>query len=176
MTERLPHTQTGIDAWVLEALGNNTFQTRSGIEMAYRNDPDRICVYALDDSIHQLEVTVQDGYLSFDVFTKGYNGNPEARHPDLYAKDFIKQALAIFRQRGFEVRGLQSDWLNFSQYASEDIVRYEAHLKTGWSQPDAALQTWCGQLAQQLGFTRVTELTESRTNTGHLRKLTVTFE
>lgn len=176
MTERLPLTSVGIDSWVLQALGSNTFHTKSGIEMAYRNSPDCICVYALDESVHQLEVTVHDGYLSFDVFTKGYNGDPEARHPDLFAKDFIQQALTIFRQRGFEVRGLHSNWLNFSQHASEDIARYDAHVKAGWSQHDAALQTWCGQLAQRLGFTRVVELTEVRTTTGHLREVTVLFE
>lgn len=103
--------------------------------------------------------------LSFSVFTRGYQGNPDRRHPDFYAKKLALRMYNYFVDQGVEINALKGTWIegqgdtNLEAF-DRNLLEYEPMIEQGLiSREEAlkksALNTWTGQLAQELGFSEV---------------------
>ncbi len=167
----------GIADSILESIGQADFISRSGQKMRYVNSENEISIYTYDADITKLSIQIDsDGFIHFDVYTKGYKGDPNLKHPDFFAKEFMQKAIAIFRKRGYRIRGFKSTWLNFGNFTSDNTLAYLSNKQAGMPAAEAALNTWSGKLAKSFGFKKVTQVEEDSTTSGELISVDVTFE
>lgn len=102
---------------------------------------------------------IDKGALVFSAFTKNKDG---VRHPDMYAKELLIEALAFFeRNRGIQIKIIRGRWWPPDKHNMG--VNYESFLaflggNTNQGKDrliDAARETWTGRTAMELGFVNI---------------------
>ena len=110
----------------------------------------------------------QPDLVEFISNNKGWQGDLEAKHPDIYTRGLIEESITFFRQQGNEVNGIEALLVHLPGGRMEDIYRqYAANLEAIHDRPvteddrkDAARNTWIGAVAAAQGFTEVTKAEE----------------
>lgn len=85
------------------------------------------------------------GVLTLNLNTKGYKDDPELRHPDMYAGEFVGNALRILKRRGIVPCTFQGVWSNISGYRDNYHQFHRAYDKTKDNRAEAARETWSGR-------------------------------
>jgi hypothetical protein len=94
---------------------------------------------------HFIAELLSDGFLSFDIDTRGKDGGP---NHDLYAAELVQLSLEYFKKTRGGIRGIHAQWVrntnltNYAQFIEKKNLGIE----------EAAKQTWTGKLAAKLGY------------------------
>lgn len=148
---------------------NEISQTKglnSGRDLITNIQPDLISITDAKDDRLQFEAKVRKETLVVTVKTRGYEGDPDKKHPDLFASQLVKKSLQFFELKGHSIAKWKDIWSK-SGDLSDNWDQFEAYLQshrvagqeiTQQQLRDAAQHTWTGHLAQELGFSQVESL------------------
>jgi hypothetical protein len=144
----------GIQASVLTTIGKGPTEGQiSHRKLIYEATERSILVTDEQEPHFHFRADVDaDGFVKFDVYTRGWRGNKSSRHPDFYATSLAKRCVDVFRSRGIEIHGMKSQWINKGPYASQNASEYQENVDNGMTPTEAAKHTWSGELAADLGF------------------------
>ncbi len=160
----------GIDAAVFKSSKNPEFTPtwgKSGDLFNYRTTPESIHLLHDGDNETGFSAEVKNGVLNFWVDTRDEMGN---RHPDLYAKKLFLRSIQYFKDQGTEVRTIEGVWLNSAMGLRRDNHDQYYRFLNGLEKPTeqitdedrkkAALSTWTGHIATELGYSEVASVVE----------------
>lgn len=131
------------------------------ITLRYQFLPNQIEIFDKADKHFQLSSSVkpnEDGekVISFRVYTAGYQGDSEKRHPLLYATHFVENCFEYYKQTGQSPDLYKAVWAKSGRLKSDFYTQYEKNKAAGMDQKEAALNTREGQVAQGYGFVEPT--------------------
>ena len=93
------------------------------------------------------------GFFSLSMRTRGFNGCPEKRHPDMYAAQFVGHTLELVKDKqGVELDTYQALWHNIPLMADNYHGFFDGYRKTGDMTYAAEQGTWTGRVITALGF------------------------
>ncbi|MEP7166575.1 MAG: hypothetical protein ABI758_01190 [Candidatus Woesebacteria bacterium] len=104
------------------------------------------------------------GNLYITVTTKGYEGDKEKRHPDLFAADLVKLSLTLFDKMNNDIKEWHATWTSEEEgNPNDNYSEFERNLPqkdtyTLGELQNAAVNTWEGRLANELGFTKTAQV------------------
>lgn len=127
-------------------------------------DQRRVCINIEDaaSSCFYLDASVgmAKGDLVFRFNTKGYQNDPDRKHPDLYAARFVGKALQFFEERwGVVPTHFTGSW-SHEEGHSDNFELFKKHYTAAETRGDsvfAARNTWSGKIMEeQYGFNDIT--------------------
>lgn len=93
--------------------------------------------------------------LKYQLRTRGFQSDPQQRHPDMYARKFIGDALRIYQERwGIIPTHFTGEW----EYGlSDNLETFYNNFKKTHDPVEAAKKTWTGiVMMEDHGFTDIT--------------------
>lgn len=158
----------GVSESIFDQLQSSGFvEGNSGRSvLSYVVCPCSICISDVWDSDFYFFAELEEGILKLDIKNKGYNGDPLQKHPDIYPRDLLHKSIEFFEKQGRRIQVIKGHWVNEDEY-SDNYDSYRRYLKSLKREvvledrKQAAFQTWTGQRAQELGFTKIRSISDS---------------
>lgn len=98
---------------------------------------------------------LRDGNFGLNLRTRGYHDNPNLRHPDMHAREFVGDSLRIFRERyNFIPTHFIGKWFDRLNHR-DNFDTFMRHLKNGTGVVVAAKQTWTAKALEIHNFTDI---------------------
>jgi len=116
---------------------------------------DQSHLYITDECSHYFMESIYlrfDGKLLFDILTKRVNREGQVtRHPDMFAKHYMRVACNYYQNLGLPVKAIKGRW----NADSDNRAQFMRAYKESNDPRLAAASTWTGRVAADLGFTTV---------------------
>lgn len=132
----------------------------------YRVTEDRIIIEDSENSDLRFDSWVENGVWKVNVFTKGFQGDLDRTHSDLFAKQLFLFSYGFFKRNGIDIKAFEANWnkqkgkTNFDQYR-RNLIRHSLR-KPEIAKKKAVFDTWTGRLMQKLGFNRIVSIEGER--------------
>ena len=89
--------------------------------------------------------------LRLSINAKNSEGVP---YPGLYASELFRLSIQYFEKQGKQINSIRARW-NKTPTQSDNYSQYCESIGQGMSEKSAALNTWTGKIAKELGFVYV---------------------
>jgi len=99
-------------------------------------------------------------FLIFSIYTKGFKGDCQQKHPDLFAAELLKSSFNYFKRQNTQINSVLCHW------EAEAADTYQQFINAlDWDQNpepsidqqlEAAKQTWTAKQIASFGYTKIT--------------------
>ena len=151
----------GIPRAELQKHGERIITGGSGLTLHLIVHPQEILISASDGlGLHAFLYDYNT--IGLSLHTKGYENDPKRRHPDLFAKEFIGEAIACLCKYNAHIRRVKGVWQKYNLQESDNARQFlallpelEKTMSQKEAEEEAAKRTWTGGVVRALGYTRV---------------------